>query len=612
MVIVLVIDTFGVHNNGTTISAGRFASELSQSGHEIRIVTCGDPAKSGVDPGTGYAMYYTPELYVPVASALAHKQHTLFAKPVRRVLREATTGADVVHIYEPFWLGRGALRMARRLGVPALAAFHIQPENITYNTGFRWFSPAVGLIYHFMRVLFYGRFRHIHCPSMFIATQLRRHGYKAWLHVISNGVHPDFCPGKEKKPHPDGLFRILMVGRLSPEKRQDVLIRAVAQSKCADRIQLYFAGSGPWEKKLRAMGESLPHPPVFGYCNKPQLIELMRSCDLYVHTSDVEIEGISCIEAFACGLTPVISDSSRSATGQFAREPENLFRAGDPASLASRIEYWVDHPDHLREAGEKYARYAREYSLRGSVRRMERVYAELCGDGGRKRNPYQQPGLFSLLTRLFYTGIASPLLFLYTQVVLGMKIEGIENLRGVMGALTLCNHVHQLDSALVGLAFFPRKMVFPTQPGNLKSLWPGQMVRLLGGVEVPQDRRQINLFFDEMEYLLRKGRVVHFFPEGDLHPYDTRLREFKRGAFYLAARARVPLVPMSISFHPPEGLRKLFRKKPVMTLHIGKPIYPVRLDPKEDAMLRMEAARKQMSELLHQGYGEYQRDTGVS
>ncbi len=58
------------------------------------------------------------------------------------------------------------------------------------------------------------------------------------------------------------------------------------------------------------------------------------------------------------------------------------------------------------------------------------------------------------------------------------------------------------------------------------------------------------LFFSEMELFLAKGRIVHFFPEGELKPYDTSLRDFKRGAFHLAAQARVPVVPAVDPFHP--------------------------------------------------------------
>jgi len=81
---------------------------------------------------------------------------------------------------------------------------------------------------------------------------------------------------------------------------------------------------------------------VFGYYNRDELIKLIHECDLYVHASDAEIEGISLIEAFACGLVPIISDSKQSAAAQFALGPQNLFKAGSPESLAEKIDYWLD------------------------------------------------------------------------------------------------------------------------------------------------------------------------------------------------------------------------------------------------------------------------------
>jgi len=181
--------------------------------------------------------------------------------------------------------------------------------------------------------------------------------------------------------------------------------------------------------------------------------------------------------------------------------------------------------------------------------------------------------------------------------VLGVKVYGRKNLRGLKRALTVCNHVHLLDSVLIGLAFFPRRVIFPTITQNIKSLWPGKLVRVLGGFAIPDSIMELKTFFSEMELLLMKNNIVHFFPEGELKPYDTRLRDFKRGAFYLAAKARVPIVPMLITFEPPKGLMKFIRKKPVMRLNIGKPIYPVAADFKTDSRLRMKAVRQQMKAL---------------
>lgn len=206
--------------------------------------------------------------------------------------------------------------------------------------------------------------------------------------------------------------------------------------------------------------------------------------------------------------------------------------------------------------------------------------------------------MYRLLSNAFYYLIAIPLLFLFTRVILGVRTEGENRLPRSGGALTVCNHVHLLDSALVGLALFPRRPVFTAAPMNLEHRWYGALVRLLGGVAVPRTAAEVPLFFSEMELLLAQGRIVHFFPEGELKPYDTTLRDFKRGAFHLAAQARVPVVPLSIRFTAPTGLGRLFRRKPTMVVVIGEPIVPTMTDPRSDRNIRMELARRRMHDLI--------------
>src|SRR5262245_22198196 len=127
MIITLVIDTFNINNNGTTMSATRFAHALVSRGHTVRVVACGNPGDTPGQGSDGPEMFYVPELVMPIGTWLAHRQNTLFAKPDRDVLTAAIKGADVVHIYQPWPLGLAAGRVARQLGVPAIAAFHVQP-----------------------------------------------------------------------------------------------------------------------------------------------------------------------------------------------------------------------------------------------------------------------------------------------------------------------------------------------------------------------------------------------------------------------------------------------------------------------------------------------------
>jgi glycosyltransferase involved in cell wall biosynthesis len=209
---------------------------------------------------------------------------------------------------------------------------------------------------------------------------LKEQGYTAQIHAISNGIHEEFVEaGKSKVQNlqlsksPDGKFKIMMIGRLSREKRQDVIIKALQYSKYGDRIQLVFAGRGPEYKRYLKLSKGLANPPLFTFLSRSQLIEELLSTDLYVHASDMESEAISCIEAFATGLVPVIANSDNSATPQFALDERSLFKAGDPKDLARAIDYWLDRPNerHFMEA--KYRDSARKYSLSNCVKQFEQM-----------------------------------------------------------------------------------------------------------------------------------------------------------------------------------------------------------------------------------------------
>lgn len=369
MKILLVIDQFDAANNGTTISAKRFAETLQCHGHEIRVVSTGTG---------GDSRYPVRELrLLPIANRIVKKQGMTFALPDRQTLEEAISWAEVVHFLMPFPLSLSGLKVAKRLGVPHTAAFHVQPENITYTLGMGKITPINTAIYQYFKNVFYNQFTHIHCPSRFIADQLRQNGYTAKLHVISNGIDRDFVYRKQpKSPDLEGKFVVLMVGRFSNEKRQDVLIDAIEKSRFSNQIQLILAGQGPNEGKYRRLGTKLTHPPILRFFDKPQLIDIMAMSDLYVHAADAEIEAISCMEAFSSGLVPVISNSPNSATPQFALDERSLFLPGNADDLAGKIDYWIEHSDERCQMEKRYSEHGKQYGIDACVSQIEDMFLE--------------------------------------------------------------------------------------------------------------------------------------------------------------------------------------------------------------------------------------------
>ena len=376
MKILFVIDSFYTTNNGTSISAQRFAGELRKRGHEVRVL-CWDTPKDAQGDFT------IPKFHLPIFQPLCDKHDFSFAYTDKNIVHAACDWADIVHVFVPFGIEKEAIDYCNQIGKPVTAAFHIQPENMTSSVSMgkvEWFNE---LFYRSFRRNIYNRVRHVHVPSQFMGNMIAERGYTAKIHPISNGIQEAFMEAGELKkgqrdqvPSTKDVFKIMMIGRLSQEKRQDVIINAVKYSKYADRIQLVFAGRGPEYEKYVELGKELKHQPQFVYVSRDELIQHLLETDLYVHASDMESEAISCIEAFSTGLVPVIANSHVSATPQFALDGRSLFMPGDPKDLARAIDYWLDHPHERQYMEEQYRLAGRQYSLEASVSQFEEMLNE--------------------------------------------------------------------------------------------------------------------------------------------------------------------------------------------------------------------------------------------
>jgi glycosyltransferase involved in cell wall biosynthesis len=107
-----------------------------------------------------------------------------------------------------------------------------------------------------------------------------------------------------------------------------------------------------------------------------ELVDVINYCDLYVHAAEADLEAISCLEAIACGLVPVIAASPKCATKNFALSEKNLFTVNDPKDLAERIDYWIDHPGEKKKAEADYLEYAKQFRLEDCMKKMEAMLME--------------------------------------------------------------------------------------------------------------------------------------------------------------------------------------------------------------------------------------------
>ena len=160
-----------------------------------------------------------------------------------------------------------------------------------------------------------------------------------------------------------------------------------------------------------------------------------------------------------------------------------------------------------------------------------------------------------------------------------LKVEGRENLKKHKeiiknGIVSAVNHVFIWDFIGIMYAVRPYRPWIPVWDKNMR----GEnriLIRYNRGIPLPTEgRRATAAFAHSIDELLTDNKQwVHFSAEGSMWEYYMPIRPFKKGAFTFAVRNNVPVLPLAYSYRKPKGLQKLFWKKPLLTLHIGEPIF---------------------------------------
>ncbi len=163
------------------------------------------------------------------------------------------------------------------------------------------------------------------------------------------------------------------------------------------------------------------------------------------------------------------------------------------------------------------------------------------------------------------------------RIRLGLVIRGKGNrkrFRDLLsgGLVSVSNHVHLWDFLAVMQALYFRKPAVLAWDKNINGE-NGTLIRMVGGIPIPVSNiHAVSVFGKAVNTFLKNGNWLHICAEGSMWEYYQPIRPFKDGAFYMAYKAGVPVLPMAFSYREPKGLRKLFHQQAVFTLNIGEPL----------------------------------------
>jgi len=398
--VMIVTDQYEPMVGGVPTVTKDLARGLAGRGHAVAVIAPSETRRGGqvVDgAGTGIAVDYRGAVAWPWYEG----QRLGMLSPARAGELISAFEPDVVHVLSPLTLGVAARSAARRRRVPVVYTNHYLPLNVwpalrsaegSAGTGSRVRDAA---FYAFVGG-FANRCDLVTAPSVTALRLLRGHGLRAPSQAMSNGVDLErFTPAppdetlRSKYGLPPGRPVILSVGRLSPEKRADVLIAAVARIGGADggRPVLVLAGAGPDEHRLRSLARhygAADRVMFTGYVPDADLPGLYRAADVFAIASQAELQSLVTMAAMASGLPVVAVDAG--ALAELVHPGENGFlaRPGSAAEVADCLELLCRDAALRARMSKASSRIIAGHDRHRLLNRWESLYWALAGGQGKR------------------------------------------------------------------------------------------------------------------------------------------------------------------------------------------------------------------------------------
>ena len=185
---------------------------------------------------------------------------------------------------------------------------------------------------------------------------------------------------------------------------------------------------------------------------------------------------------------------------------------------------------------------------------------------------------------------------LITFCVCGARVVGRKNLKGLKGgAVSICNHIHYLDTFFIRRAVGAFRSYHTMGPWNNRKDFVGFIMRRGAMLPLTANLAGMRNLNAELERLVtKKKQIINFYPEQAFWKNYQKPRPMMDGAFHYAVKFNVPVVPIFCTFKKKKGKPKKLR------INVLPLLYPNEALPRAeriaDLKARAQAAWKQCYE----------------
>jgi len=270
---------------------------------------------------------------------------------------------DIFHAHSPFSMGRFALKMAKKQGVPVVATIHTQyhQDFLRVLKGNKFLTRF--MIRYIMKV--YNRADSVWTVNTASCKVLRDYGYKGKIEVVRNGTdlkYPsnanELIDRVNEKHNLYGQKNVfIFVGRVAMYKNLALMANALKQLKdWGEDFKTLIVGNGFDMDKFKKMVEDLGLSENFIFTGSISNRELLQGyylrSDLFLFPSTFDTSSLVPIEAAAHKLPTLLIKGSYTAENII--DGDNGFLAEEtPSAYAQRIKEIINIEGELKRVGEQ-------------------------------------------------------------------------------------------------------------------------------------------------------------------------------------------------------------------------------------------------------------------
>ncbi len=308
MRILITTDWYKPVINGVVTSVVNLEQHLREQGHEVRVLTLSQSVHSWKDG----EVYYIKSISVNKIYPNARMVYSNISRYLSEIM---DWKPEIIHSQCEFSSYMFAKRIAAKLDIPIVHTYHTVYEDYTHyiTPSKAWGRNVAQLISR--RVC--NNVNHVIVPTQKVRILLEQYGVTAPIDVIPSGIdlgrfergyeQSDVARVKQSLGIPKSDQVVVMVGRMAKEKNQQEVIEYFGKAAFAN-VSLLCVGGGPYEEQLKELAAGQPNADkiFFSGMVKPQEVGLYYHVgDVFVCSSQSETQGITYIEALACGLPSV-------------------------------------------------------------------------------------------------------------------------------------------------------------------------------------------------------------------------------------------------------------------------------------------------------------------